>query len=722
MAKSFSFEFKIGAQLGSAFSSAFATASSMMKQTSVSVQQLNGQHTALAKEMRNLTKEQRNLDTAYKAGKMTLEAYNARCAENAVKIKENESAQEKLAAAIAKTERVEKAESSIKSAFATGPVTGFKNAITGTTSSISNMTNKLSSLVTMAATGFGLTTLVSGAMEAGESVYQLSTKLHMSNVEALQMSRILNMTGGSVESAAKSIMRLDKSFSATGAAGEQTRQMLSQYGVTLTDANGKLLPINEQLKNLSAGYKAASQNGEEQEFVMQTLGVRGMELTKTLQNYDEAAEQASKVKGIGLDVNQMHQMNMDMQVMKMQAGQFSLALTSAFAPLVSQLMPTMLPMLQSLANWIAQNKDQLASFAVTAIKLMALYKVSTMLVSGFQAMNTAMTAFRTGASALSAFPAFANPWTLAIMGIIAAIYLIYTHWGQITTFMTSTWNGVCSVVSGLWNGLVNILKAGFELLKAGFMAYINLWLMWPRLVIFAIGFIAGAISQLPTIIGDMVTAAGTFLMNLPEICIVAGSEFVSAAISWASEAYTSVTTWVSSTVTDAGIFLMNLPSECAEAGAAFVSAAESWASDAYNAVINWISKIPDAISSYISSAWDNIKATFSVGFNIGVSGKPYATGGLITSPHLGLVGEAGPEMIVPLSNRERGLSLWQQAGSLLGVNKSSSSDSKIYISVPVTVYGNADDSVMQNIKAAVNTAVESALYKFKIQKERVSYE
>lgn len=41
----------------------------------------------------------------------------------------------------------------------------------------------------------------------------------------------------------------------------------------------------------------------------------------------------------------------------------------------------------------------------------------------------------------------------------------------------------------------------------------------------------------------------------------------------------------------------------------------------------------------------------------------------MTQPHIGLVGEAGPEMIIPLSaqRRSRGLDLWNQAGQMLGV-------------------------------------------------------
>lgn len=47
----------------------------------------------------------------------------------------------------------------------------------------------------------------------------------------------------------------------------------------------------------------------------------------------------------------------------------------------------------------------------------------------------------------------------------------------------------------------------------------------------------------------------------------------------------------------------------------------------------------------------------------------YATGGILTRPHLGMVAEDGPEVIIPLSQvrRKRALDLWQKAGEYLGV-------------------------------------------------------
>jgi hypothetical protein len=48
---------------------------------------------------------------------------------------------------------------------------------------------------------------------------------------------------------------------------------------------------------------------------------------------------------------------------------------------------------------------------------------------------------------------------------------------------------------------------------------------------------------------------------------------------------------------------------------------------------------------------------------------PHATGGILTRPHLGLVAEAGPEAIIPLSTRmrARALALYEETGKRLGV-------------------------------------------------------
>ena len=68
-------------------------------------------------------------------------------------------------------------QSNIQSAFSANPVNEFTNALTGATNGISGMVGKISGLATLAAGGFGLASMVQGAVDAGESIYQLSTKM-----------------------------------------------------------------------------------------------------------------------------------------------------------------------------------------------------------------------------------------------------------------------------------------------------------------------------------------------------------------------------------------------------------------------------------------------------------------------------------------------------------------------------------------------------------------
>lgn len=107
----------------------------------------------------------------------------------------------------------------------------------------------------------------------------------------------------------------------------------------------------------------------------------------------------------------------------------------------------------------------------------------------------------------------------------------------------------------------------------------------------------------------------------------------------------------------------------------------------------WWSGKWETVKGWATSAWEGIKGMASdlgESFNKGrekanpktasnhsarstsVSTKQvpgYATGGIINRPHMGLVGEAGPEAIIPLSPNRRGraMSLYEKTGQMLGV-------------------------------------------------------
>ncbi|MHC8516985.1 lysozyme family protein [Sporosarcina sp. ITBMC105] len=94
---------------------------------------------------------------------------------------------------------------------------------------------------------------------------------------------------------------------------------------------------------------------------------------------------------------------------------------------------------------------------------------------------------------------------------------------------------------------------------------------------------------------------------------------------------------------------------------------------------DWWSGKWDTVKGWAGTALSGIKSGFNIvkdRFNKGRergqqagSATKYANGGYINRPHLGLVGEAGPEMIIPLSSgrRNRAMELYERTGRMLGV-------------------------------------------------------
>lgn len=291
------------------------------------------------------------------------------------------------------SQELNKSKEALNQTFSVSPVKEFSGSVDEVAGKISGLTSNLTKLAGIAAGGFGLNAVVQSAVNAGEAVYQLGQRYSMSAAQAGQLNAIMKLTGGDVDTAAAAMMRFDKTLSSSGTAGDKARGIMQQLGISMTDSSGRLKPLNEQLGELAKGYEKAKAAGQGQEFLMNTLGVRGLALTKTLDNYTEAAERASKIKGVGLNPAEMHKAYMDMQEVNMQFGKLGVVAGSALAPLVSQILPSVQAGLAKVATLIAQNKSEISTVIVEGTKLLAIYKTLQMaskaVTAGKNMYNTA---------------------------------------------------------------------------------------------------------------------------------------------------------------------------------------------------------------------------------------------------------------------------------------------------------------------------------------------
>ncbi len=172
------------------------------------------------------------------------------------------------------------------------------------------------------------------------------------------------------------------------------------------------------------------------------------------------------------------------------------------------------------------------------------------------------------------------------------------------------------------------------------------------------------------------------------------SERWSAAKTWISETWGTVSGWFSETVWEpvkgaaqtAGTWLGNQ-----------FTAAKNAVSDAWSGVAGWFeTNVWGPIKSGASAAWEWVgdklggigewigdkwtsfkdwlgelgqKGSAETGLQTSQNKSSvlkHAWGGIMTKPHMGIVAEAGPEAIIPLTKPSRAQVLWQQVGNIMG--------------------------------------------------------
>lgn len=198
----------------------------------------------------------------------------------------------------------------------------------------------------------------------GVALDKLATKLHTTTAEAVRMKKVFALAGADVGTAVPAIIRLDKAIMSAGADGTDTTRMLDRFGVKLTDAQGNLLPVTQQLQKLAEGYKLAAFNGQETEYATQLLGARGAELIPVLANMTELLSRAAAIPSTGLfDVNRSKELIMTEREMSMAMGQLKGVMGALFMPIVTTGVEGLTAAIEAMVGVAKDAKDPVSGVA-----------------------------------------------------------------------------------------------------------------------------------------------------------------------------------------------------------------------------------------------------------------------------------------------------------------------------------------------------------------------
>lgn len=339
------------------------------------------------------------------------------------------------------------------------------------------------------------------------------------------------------------------------------------------------------------------------------------------------------------------------------------------------------PHLQAVAEWLGKHPDLLKAAAAAFL----IYRAALVAVAAYEAIVDAL-----------------NPvgWIiLAIAAIAAGAYLIYKNWGVVTHALTVAWEAVKNFFIGIWHWIESVGSAignWFTVTLPGWFAALpgRIWaaisaipgLLWQTFldalhlageaIGIGIGLVVGLFIKLPGLIWDALIGLARLLVSLWHIVQAAWDAAVKVGVNAVLYIFTVLPGKIAA-------FVNRLPGII---GGAFRDA-WNWAkrevSDGANAIVNFVQKLPGRISGFMRNVGHDILGGLRSGinsviggFNSGIDrvsgflhiGLPHipllATGGLINAPTLAVVGEAGPEAVIPMSDPARAAAVAKQTGLL----------------------------------------------------------
>jgi phage-related protein len=356
-------------------------------------------------------------------------------------------------------------------------------------------------------------------------------------------------------------------------------------------------------------------------------------------------------------------------------------LVAVFAGGLTTALTKITPLLVSIADVMAKHPDLLEAAAAAWL----VYRGALIAVAAYEAIVDAL-----------------NPvgWiVLAIAAIAAGAYLIYKNWDAVGRALKSAWGAITGFFSGIWQW---ILTVGKDIGNWFAFTLPNFFLSIPGKIWSALQALPGLLSQIFSaalhaageVIGVWVGLQLAFFMKLPGWIWSAlqgiGHLFVDlwnaslAAGKAALDLGVAAVMWVFTQLPTKIYHLVNrLPGII---GGAFRSAwdwAKREAISGADAIVEFARRLPGRISGFFNNVGRSILGGLKSGinsviggFNSGIDrvasmvhiGLPHipllATGGLINSPTLAVVGEAGPEAVIPMSDPSKAQAVARKTGLL----------------------------------------------------------
>lgn len=421
----------------------------------------------------------------------------------------------------------------------------------------------------------------------------------------------------------------------TGEAAAQIKEL----GMSFFDAQGNMKPMQEIAGELETGMKGLTQ--EQRLQAMQTIfgadatraanvlyeeGAKGLAEYEKATNKTGTAQEMADARMGGLS-GSIEQLKGSLETAAIQFGQ-------VMAPAVQKVASFITDLVNRFSELSPGVKNVIVAVAAFAAALGPVLFIGGKIISFVGSFMVNLTKLMKVFGAVGKVFMWlskifmANPWILLIVAVVALAVLIYKNWDAIKEYLSAAWEWIKDTAAKVWNGIKDAVAKPIGAVK---------------------DFIRDAFDFVKNIFLNF-TGAGLIIKHFDDI-----KDGIRNAIDAVKDLVRTGLDWVSDKFGDIFGGLKGMIETAFKGVAGVVKGPLNTIIGLVNDAIEKLNAIKVKIPS-----WSPIAAGQTLGFNIPTI-PLLAAGGIVDSPTLAMIGEAGPEAVVPLSGRNA-----RRAGGALG--------------------------------------------------------
>lgn len=510
--------------------------------------------------------------------------------------------------------------------------------------------------------------LFNAAEMTGTGVSQVATSMQRMRTQLGAAAPPLNQLGGLLvdltehgETGRAAMSVMSSALTGVIAPTKATTAEQQKLGVSFVTATGQLKPfgtIIAELQPVIAGMGNAQASA-----TLKALGFgsASTKLLSIIQAGPEAFEKATAAvskAGSAQEAAEKQAKTLHGTMEKLEATGEDIGVK--FGDMLIPILSEVGAVLANLINWFERNRSVAEILGVVIGSVTGLFVAFTVaqaaasVATGAWAAVSGVAAAATGvfSAAMTVLGAVTGLATAPLLGIILVVAAIGVGIYELVTHWSAVWNAIKSMAEDAWKFIKNAFEDGVKFVESVWQELVQVLLVFTSQLWHTVtSFFQNMWSDVVSVVSSMVNAVVDFFIRMWNEASTAVMALVNAVVGFFTNMWNAVTGAVSAGIGAVVNWFEGLPGRVLGAIGSLASAMFSFGAHIIEQLIAGIGSeagsLASSISSTIGGALSHLPGGGELATILGV--KKGAAGGYVTSPTLALIGEAGPEYVIPAS-------------------------------------------------------------------------